>query len=244
MKTGIIIILCVGSLRSFCQTVIDKMIPVSPSQKIVMHFDYPPLIRITTWDKNQISIHGTVNINNGENDDAFELTNTTAGEIVTIRNEIKNMQSIPKRITVTDGASKIVFRDNEELKKYQRDHGKIFNTRTCGVDMDIVLEIKVPRNVETHIESVYGMVEIKDFSGPLTAEATYGGIDAALIETATGELSAETNFGEVFTNFTTKFSGQKNDQHDFHTYVSAKPGNGPHYSFIAKYGNVYIRKSE
>ena len=32
-------------------------------QKIVVHFDYPELIRVSTWDKNEISIQASVSIN-------------------------------------------------------------------------------------------------------------------------------------------------------------------------------------
>ena len=72
--------------------------------------------------------------------------------------------------------------------------------------MEIVLDIKVPENTETRIESVYGMVEIKQFTGPLFVEATYGGVDAALQERATGELIAETNYGQIYTNLDIKQS--------------------------------------
>ena len=59
----------------------------------------------------------------------------------------------------------------------------------------------------TQVESVYGMVEIKDFTGPLTVDSTYGGVDAALTERATGEIIAETNYGEIYTNLEVKFGG-------------------------------------
>jgi hypothetical protein len=110
-----------------------------------------------------------------------------------------------------------------------------------AVDMDITLEIKVPQNIETRVESVYGMVEVKQFTGPLTVEATYGGIDAALLEKNTGDLVAETNFGQIYSNLDVKFGGQNVQEKDFHTYVSAKPGIGPRFSFESKYGNVYLR---
>lgn len=226
------------------QTLINKTIPVSPGQKIVMHFDFPELIRVTTWDKNEISIGGSVSINGGENDDAFELSHSTSGSTITVRNEIKNMKSLPQRITIVDGTQKIVFRNKEEFRKYQAENGKSnFNRMSHGVDMDILLEIKVPRNVDTRVESVYGMVEINDFQGPLVVASTYGGVDAALTETATGEIIAETNFGEIYTNLDTKFGSNNVQEKDFHTFVSAKPGKGPTYNFESKYGNVYIRKS-
>jgi hypothetical protein len=220
------------------------VIPIQPGQKIVMHFDYPELVRVSTWEKNEISVQGSVSINGGENDDAFEITSSPSNNIITIKNEIKNLKSLPHRITIYDGAQKIVFRNEAEYKKYKQESGVTQHNRVShGVEMDIILEIKVPRNFETRIESVYGMVEVKDFAGPLTVDATYGGVDAALSEKATGEITAETNHGEIYSNLDVKFKGESTKQGDFHTFVSAQPGNGPRYYFDSKYGNVYLRKA-
>ena len=151
--------------------------------------------------------------------------------------------SPPLILTVPRDGQKMVFKTKADYKKYTDQHGKDYNVMSSGVDMDILMEIKVPRNLETRVESVYGMVEVRDFTGPLTVEATYGGVDAALTERSTGELIAETNYGQIYTNLELKFSGDGIQERDFHTFVSAKPGSGPRYSFESKYGNVYLRKS-
>ena len=154
------------------------------------------------------------------------------------------MKGLPHRITIVDGSQKMTFKNKEELRKYQQTSGRTsFDMISNGIDMDIQIEIKVPRNIETRIESVYGMVEVKDFAGPLTVDATYGGVDAALLEKSTGELIAETNYGQIYTNLDIKFGGEQSRIENFHTYVSAKPGSGPRYDFESKYGNVYLRKA-
>ena len=242
MKTKLVFPLVLLTLSSFAQTAINKSIPVSTGQKISMHFDYPELVKVSTWDKNEISIQGSVSINSGENDDAFVLETSTSGNIISIESRINGIKSLPQRITVNEGGQKIVFKTKADYRKYCDVNGKNFNSMSTGVDMDIILEIKVPQNVETRIESVYGMVEIKQFAGPLVVEATYGGVDAALQEKSTGEVEAETNYGQIYTNLDVKFSNDNIQEKDFHTYVSAKPGKGPRYSFESKYGNVYLRK--
>jgi hypothetical protein len=230
--------------KQYAQTAINKTLPAQPGQSIVMHFDYPDLIKVSTWDKNEIAITGTVSINTGENDDAFELITSTTGSTISIRNEIKNMKNLPQRITIVDGAQKMVFKNKEELKKYEAQNGKRkYDMQSWGVDMDILIEIKVPKNMETKVECVYGMVEIKDFNGPLIVDATYGGVDAALVEKNVGEVVAETNYGDIYTNFDTKFGGELSRNEAFHTLVMAKPGKGPKYTFDSKYGNVYLRKA-
>jgi hypothetical protein len=247
MKTKIVMLLVIVLIvpkRDFAQTTLNKSIPVQAGQTIDMKFDYPQLVKVSTWEKNEIQIGGTVSINNGENDDAFILESSQEGKTIKIRSEIRNIKSLPERVTVFDDGKKMMFKNKAEFKKYQQEHGKTnFNCMSFGADIDITIEIKVPRNMTTRVESVYGIVEVKDFSGPLTVEATYGGVDAALAEKSVGEIEAETNYGQIYTNFDTKFGGEQGAQEDFHMFVSAKPGAGPKYSFESKYGNVYLRKA-
>lgn len=245
MKTFSLIILELLAGNLTAQTKLDKTVPVQSGQKVNMRFDYPELIRVSTWEKNEISIQGTVSINGGENDDAFTLDISTSGNSISIRNEIKGMEDLPQRVTVTKDGQKMTFRTKGDWQKYKEEHGgKGFNSVSQGTEMDITLDIKVPRNMETFVESVYGMVEVKGFTGPLKVQATYGGIDASLTESTLGELVAETNYGHIYSDLSLKFNKDNVRDEDFHTYVSTQPGVGPKYSFESAYGNVYLRKNK
>ncbi|RAV97769.1 hypothetical protein [Pseudochryseolinea flava] len=241
--TYLFVVMLISMVSASAQTQINKSIAIQSGQKISFVFDYPEMVRITTWDKSEIAIQGTVSINDGENDNAFELQTNTSGNTVVVKNIIRDFKNLPQRITVVRDGKKMVFHDKEALKKYQSENGKTFESQSRGVDFEIILEIKVPRNVETTVQSTYGMVEVKDFTGPLTAISTYGGVDASVKEKLMGELVAETNFGQIYSNLDVKFIGENSKDEHFHTLVSAKPGTGPRYAFESKYGNVYLRKS-
>lgn len=241
MRTLIFILISFITASLGAQTPVMKSFATVSGQKILLKFDYPELIKVTTWDKSEISITGTVNINSGESDNAFELVQSVSGNTIVVENKINKLKDLPHRITVKRGQETITFKSKEEFETYSDRNGRNFDYITQGVDIKIVLEIKVPRNVETKIESTYGMVEIRNFTGPLTVDATYGGVDAALQTSSTGELVAETGFGQIYSNLDLKFIGS--EFRDFHTQVVAKPGTGPRYSFESKYGNVYLRKS-
>ncbi len=242
-KVILLIVALATPVKEYAQTQLNKSFPVKSGQTIDMHFDYPQLIQVSTWDKNEVSVQGLVSINGGENDDAFILENTTSGDVIKVRSEIREIKKLPQRVTILRDGQKMMFRDKAEWKKYQDEHGRTYNTMSWGPDIDIQLEVKVPRNTQTSITSVYGMVEIKSFTGPLTVDATYGGVDVALSEGAVGELTAETNFGQIYSNLDIKFNGDQSKGKDFYTFVSAKPGSGPRYSFESKFGNVYLRKA-
>jgi hypothetical protein len=240
MRSLIAIIICLFTGVLAAQTPVNKTYPVAAKQIISLRFDYPELVKISTWDKSEISITGTVSINGGENDDAFELLQTTSGNTIYVESKIRNLKELPHRITIVRDGEKTTFKTRADYEKYRNENGREYNVRSEGVDMDILLEVKVPKNVEVKLESVYGMVEVRSFVGPLSVEATYGGVDVAVQEKAMGELTAETNYGQIYSNLDIKFSGSEFE--NFHTLVTAKPGNGPKYSFESKYGNVYLRK--
>lgn len=226
---------------AMAQTPVNKSYPATTGQKVSLRFDYPELVKISTWDKNEVAIMGSVSINGGEHDEAFEIEQSTSNNTIYIENRIKNLKSLPKRITVIRGTERLTFKSEADYKKYYDETSSNFNVKSWGVDMDIVLEIKVPRGMETKLECVYGLAEVKNFFGPLSVEATYGGVDVTVQEKTMGELTAETGYGQIYSNLDLKFSGS--EFKDFHTQVVAKPGTGPRYSFESKYGNVYLRKA-
>lgn len=222
------------------QTTINKSFSTDKDQKISLKFDYPELIKISTWDKPEVQILGTVNINENESNNAFQIKESKEGNSLVIEGKIAEMKNIPHRIKVEKDNKKLIFKTREEYQKYCKENNVTFNSMTDGVDVDIKLEIKVPQALMTQIESQYGLVEVKDFGGTINVNAIYGGIDATVLDKNIGKLSAETHFGQIYSNLDTKFTGKDSD--DFRTLVTATFGNGPQYNLESKYGNIYLRK--
>lgn len=222
------------------QTAINKSFPTDENQKLSLKFDYPQLIKISTWDKSEVQILGTVNINENENNNAFQIKESNEGNSLVIEGKMSEMKNIPHRITVQKGSQKLIFKSREEYQKYCKENNVTFNSMTDGVDIDIQLEIKVPKSLATQIESQYGLVEVKDFGGTINVNAIYGGIDATILDRNVGKLSAETHFGQIYSNLDAKFMGK--DSNDFRTLVTTTFGNGPQYILESKYGNIYLRK--
>jgi hypothetical protein len=222
------------------QTTINKSFSTDKDQKISLKFDYPELIKISTWDKPEVQILGTININENESNEAFQIKEFKEGNSLIIEGKIAEMKNIPRRIKVEKDNKKLIFKTREEYQRYCKENKVTFNSMTDGVDVDIKLEIKVPRSLMTQIESQYGLVEVKDFGGTINVNAIYGGIDATVLDKNVGKLSAETHFGQIYSNLDTKFTGKDSD--DFRTLVTATFGNGPQYNLESKYGNIYLRK--
>lgn len=222
------------------QTTINKNFSVKNSEKIFLKFDYPQLIRISTWDKNEVEISGTVNINANENNSAFQIKESQDGNSLVIEGEIPEIENLPRRITARKGNEKIIFKTLEEYEQYCKTNKATFSSISDGADINIDLEIRVPKSLKTYIESTYGMVEVKNFEAEIAVNAKYGGIDAVIKEKSTGTISAETYYGQIYSNLNAKFNGK--DADDFRMLVTATPGNGPQYRLESQYGNIYLRK--
>ncbi len=240
MKTLLSVLCSFTLLFAAAQTKVNKTYPAAAGQTLELNFDYPRIVRISTWDKNEVAVTAMVSINDGENDNAFELNDKVENGVLVISNQIKDMKNLPHRYTVIDDGKKTVFRNKEDYDAYVRKTGGGHRITSNGVDLEITLEIKVPANMVTNVKSTYGIVEMVNFRGPVTVTAPYGGIDATINESQTGKLQATTSYGQIYTNLDLTLT--EKTQKDFFTSITAEPGKGPSYVLKSTYGKIYLRK--
>jgi hypothetical protein len=234
-------------LIAFAQTKIEKTFPTQGIQKIELAFEYPELIQVHTWDKKEVLVKGSVSINRGENDNAFQLLSSTKGNVLQISSEIRDKDNIPRRTIIKKGDQEYFFKAQDAsdptVQKFLEENGRDYTYMTNGLIQEILLEVFIPKGMECRIDAKYGMVEITEFNAPIIVNAPYGGIDATISSTSTGALTARTKFGEILTNLETKFQSTGLDQgHDHWTEVNANIGNGPRVELESKFGKVYLRK--
>jgi hypothetical protein len=237
MKIFFISICCALSVGAYAQTITTKSYPATAGQRIELKFDYP-VVQVSTWDKNEVSVTAKVKINDDENDSAFELLSDNAGGALVISDQIKDMNKLPRRYTIVRNGVKTVYRSREQYLEASKGGG--IQQTYEGMDMEISLEIKVPANAQTNIKATYGIVELTAFNAPVTVNATYGGIDATLSEAQTGKLQATTRYGQIYSNLDLKLT--EHTEHDFFNSITAEPGKGPTYQFTSDYGKIYLRK--
>lgn len=241
MKKILYLAACCSFMFASAQTILNKSYPVKEGQCIDLKFDYPQNIVVSSWDKNEVSIQASVTINNGTGDSLFVLEEGDNKECISIRNKKMNFNQLSSSYTLVTKDQVKTFSNKEALKDYTQ-HNNLSNPAiTSENNLEIRLEIKVPASVFVNLKSVYGMVELKDFSSPAKIKAMYGGIDASLSEGRTGALSVESNFGEIYSNLSLNITDKK--EGNFHTVIKAKMGTGSSLSLESSYGNIYLRKA-
>ncbi len=237
MKILLVCICCALYMGANAQATVTKSYPAQAGQQINLKFDYP-IVKISTWDKNEVSVVAHVDINDHENDSAFEVNEEIVDGAMVIKNRIKDMNSLPRRYTIVRNGVKTVYRSREQYEE-ARNGGGIEQTYE-GLDMHITVEVKIPANCTTSLNAIYGIVELADFNAPIKIDAVYGGIDATIATATTGKLEATTQYGQIYSNLEIKITDHT--ERDFYNSITAEPGKGPSYSFTSPYGKIYLRK--
>lgn len=226
--------------QSFAQKQISQQYAAKGMNKLQLKFDFPKTVKLQTWDKEEVLVRASVSINGGENDEAFLLNSDTKDGVLFISNTIKDREKLPKTYVINSKQGKLFFKTKQALREHMGNKEGGWDYWGEQTDIDITVEVFVPAALATQAESVYGLVEVRNFDAPLQVKATYGGIDAALSEKQANSLSATTKFGQIYTNLSLQYAEKK--EQDFYSYISTVKNGTPAYSFTANYGNLYLRK--
>ena len=243
-------ILCLCYSNTHAQRILNEKITPRTGQNIKFYFKYPEFVKVTTWDRSEIEITGSVRINNGRNDDAFALEIEDDEDILFISSTIKNLDQLPKMMMIKRGDTKYYFDSTQEhdkaLQQLREAHGEdSYGYSTHGVIKEITLEIKIPANSAFTIESKFGMLEMTDISAPVTAISKFGGIDMSLSPNSKKNIELTTKFGEVYTDLDLDIEKSGNYQpHKWNTIYSKLNGGGETCQLESKFGNIYLRKSQ
>lgn len=249
MKTILVVVFASLFGNTFGQTAIERTFPLQGAKELDTYFDDPSVV-IQTWDKNEVMIKGTISINNGENDSAFELQSSVANGILSITSVIKDKDNLPRHIVIKKGDQEYVFKarsfEDPEVQKFLEENGRSYSYMSNGILIDIKLQMFVPKNMKTSVEARHGTIEFKTFDAPLRIVAKHGKVDATIPPTI-GNLTARTKHGEILSNLEVKFDQQPFESRRYSddrnwTEITTHPGKGPDYYLESKHGTIYLRK--
>lgn len=217
--------------------------------KVAMDFEYPELINVKSYDGSEVKIQASISINQGENDDAFEVVARKEGNKLLIFSKINNLESLPKRIVIQQNGKKYFFKTSDyndpKIKNFIAENGNNHEYMMHGVIKEIKLTLFIPKNLEVEVNSKFGMVEVSDITKPLTVISKHGGIDITLDSGEKRNITAKTKFGEIYSDLdliVDKAKSESGNSFDWITVVASVNNGGPNCNLESKFGNVYIRK--
>ena len=223
--------LCI-SQQGLSQEKIEKTYDAWGMQNIDLSFKYPELVRIKTWDKQEVKISALIDIDEGKGNNKFRLEDQSGDDGLRIYSVIEDIEQLGRFVVPSPDGDQVNTRVNYRGKQ-----------RNC-VEVSVQLEITVPAKIPVQVESIYGMVEIVDSPVSMEVDARYGGIDAVIQDVSSRGLLAKTQWGQIYSNLDVTLDLNGNPGvGDWMKAVVASKQDGTSLYLASQYGNVYLRKA-
>ena len=80
----LLIIMCLGlfAVTAPAQTTVEEKIDVAGETRLALDFPFADEIRFETWDRNEVLVRAAVTINDGEEDEIFELESRKSSDTI------------------------------------------------------------------------------------------------------------------------------------------------------------------
>nr|WP_321358705.1 DUF4097 family beta strand repeat-containing protein [uncultured Draconibacterium sp.] len=171
-KLVLITVILLGSAAvGFSQKVVDKKIETK-SKKTDLKLDFADNIKIEAWDKDYVEFHASVNIDDNQYNDFYELSvNESSGKAEIVE--------------------KIDFEGIEE-KMGKKEH--------CNFNMNIQYSVKVPKDLDFSVNTISGKVELIACEGKMNINSVSGFIDYSIPKSLKAKFDLSTVTGDVYSN--------------------------------------------
>ena len=206
--------------------------------EVFVHVKFADNIEIKQWNKSEISVEATVNINDNEHNDYFSLETDKIGSTYTVKSDYGDF-----------------FKKHGNRNYYSRDDDD--DGCRCNNELDITYIIYVPKNMELKVKSISGNAQIESYVGTLNLDLISGDIDVKKhsknmrLKTISGDIDvyvsdayfeAKTLTGGIYSDLDIDFSQNKKRSNSSRITATIKNGNATlKLSTIS--GDIFLRKS-
>ena len=182
---NLVLLLSISGL-AFAQEVMEKTIPYS-GQKLDLDMDFGDEAIIKSWDKNEIYIKVTYEINEGKLNDALKL----------------DIDDDKDRLSIDVDLDKRKLRNSKYYGCDRNRRGRnqsYYNGDGYSMCADISLEIFLPKSSDIWVNTVVADVEVEGMEGDVEIETVTGLIDVTWSKDSGADIKMKTVTGAVYTN--------------------------------------------
>jgi hypothetical protein len=225
-KIFTLLLLATVAWSAQAQKIIEKSLPFSKGQKVDLNLKFADDIKINYWDKNEVYMKVSVEINSGKLNDALLVEASSQAQTISMKTDF----------------------DKELIKKGKREDcpGNNYSHYNDGgnvVCSDINYEVYLPRQAELKVETISGNIDIRDAAGPVYAKTISGFVDMSWPGNKGANVSMKSITGELYSDLDISFTNKK----DKPAIVGYKlegtlNGGGPEVRLESISNNIYLRK--
>ncbi len=232
-----------GLLLTFSNLAAQKIVTETKKSSgiddVFVHAKFADNIEIKHWNKNEISVEATVNINDNEHNDYFKLKAGKIGSTFTVKSDY-----------------------GEFFKKYRnyrstRDEDKDCN---CHNNNSVIVNyvIYVPKNMSLKVKSISGSVQAETYVGSLDLDLISGDIDIKKhsqdmkLKTISGDIDlyitdatfeAKTLTGGIYSDLEIDFGKDKKRNHGQQKIRATIKNGTANLKLSTISGDIFLRKS-
>lgn len=210
------------------QRIVEEKATVDAGQKIKLDFGFADDIVVKSWEKSEIDIKATVNIDENRKNDKFKFNVSKSTSMIEIESEIGDLKEF------RDDCVTIIIKDGDTVI-HSGNH----------ISMDLRFEVFVPPAQEIEISTINGNMDISGLTGPMHFKTINGDVDLKITEKHKADLEMSTINGTMYTNLEMNFTKEKDNLCKIGGNINTKlNGGGPKIELETINGVIYIRKPQ
>jgi hypothetical protein len=180
------VLVVVAGLPVRAQKIIEKHLDFKAGSSVRMDFQISDSIRIITWNKNEVFIKSSIDVNDNKDNDEYVMTFDGSDNEVKIRGKLEWKEGRGRRITVRKG-------------KDSSDKGD--DCCCCNCNSEIIHEVYIPDGADFSVETINGNIVITGKPGAVRAHTISGFIDLAVSPERAGSVEMKTISGTMYSNY-------------------------------------------
>jgi hypothetical protein len=231
-KSLILLVLFLIANTGFSQEAVSEKTFPYTGQELDLDMEFGDEVIIKAWDKNEVYIKVTYEIDDGELNDALKLDFDDYKDRVSV-----DLDLDMRKMRNSTSRSRNCGNDRNW-------NGSYYSDDNYGVCAKISVEVFIPKEADLWINTIVADVEVRDMVGNIEVETVTGHIDVAWAEALGADVRMKTVTGAVYTNF--EFDSKRDkglkliSSHDIKAVYKS---GGKEVSLENVTGDIYLRKS-
>jgi hypothetical protein len=228
VSLGIACLLALTTLQAQQKTV-EKTLDLPANKKVDLKFKFGNDIKITAWDKKQVYIKVTYEINSGKLNDALLLTFESDKESARAQADLNH------ELLKTGKAEDCP----DQGQNISRSYNKGQDYYSCTT---INYEVMVPREALVQVETINGNIMLRGLTDLVNAKTINGYVDMDWPGKKGADVALKTINGEVYSDLDIAFTNKKDNPIVGYQLRGSLNQGGTALNLETINGNIYFRK--
>lgn len=216
---ALLIILCLVTFGLSAQpTIVKETVQVTGQERLDLEFTFASDITFKTWDKNEVVVEVSVEINDGEDNDIFSLS--------------------------TDKSESTIYfeMDKDMWKKLEKDDDDKWNN--CNYTTKLDYTVYLPKGLIVKSNTISGDYAFEYYGQRMELKTISGAIDVTVPSAEGLDFKAKTISGEVYSDIEIEYPDGKAGLRQIvgQKFRGRINRGGEESNFETISGNIYLRK--